>query len=579
VRGGDSTVRYSSGPRTTRGGTTGGSDRGSSSARGGSSIIPDSSAAIDLGGSITPRHTPLPRFSGSSKPDRASGEVRPSAGYTARTRTRTRPSPTGAATIPGRSLNAADLTSRYRGAGSRAASPARGSGTSAPGGTMLSAGRRGVTSTSDTTSGTNDRAAYRKRAANAAKKQKQRMNRLGKADPNRANQVDMAGRAVGNAFESGLDLGTRILTGGKVGSGVLLGKTRGVKTKSGKNNGNKTDGKLGGRDKSGGLSKSDGPRKPGGKGTPGGDSTTGKSGGLSDPSDRSGGAGPGPGGDNYGGKYVDDGSYYNNYYDCYDNRYWFGQCGVRAGWCSPYSAWGYTPIGWLGWGWNCVWDWYWYGLGYAWYYPRYSTYQVPIYDVTTQIVYQSVVPEEQITYIETAQSDVDAFTGEPSDETLQPDQQQVLTRASDYYLELGDRSFRDGKYGDAVHFYAKAVEFGEHNGVLYMVLADALFATGDYHYAAYAMRRALELDPALIDGTVDKRGFYTDASDFDGQMELLERYVEDHFLDQDARLVLIINYMFSGRDKAALTLLQDDFTGETAATPIGGLLRKRLESR
>ena len=35
-------------------------------------------------------------------------------------------------------------------------------------------------------------------------------------------------------------------------------------------------------------------------------------------------------------------------------------------------------------------------------------------------------------------------------------------------------------------------------GVLFLVLSDALFATGDYHYAAYALRRALELDPGIV---------------------------------------------------------------------------------
>ena len=49
----------------------------------------------------------------------------------------------------------------------------------------------------------------------------------------------------------------------------------------------------------------------------------------------------------------------------------------------------------------------------------------------------------------------------------QAEDPQSLNRASDYYLMLGDRAFREGRYADAVHYYAKAVEFAPDNGILH----------------------------------------------------------------------------------------------------------------
>jgi tetratricopeptide (TPR) repeat protein len=150
-----------------------------------------------------------------------------------------------------------------------------------------------------------------------------------------------------------------------------------------------------------------------------------------------------------------------------------------------------------------------------------------------------------------------------------------LVRAASHYLTLGDRAFREGRYSDAVHFYAKAVEFSPDEGVLHLILADALFATGDYHYAAYALRRAFELDPQLADSVVDKHGFYGDPTEFDRQIALLERYLEDHFIDDDARLVLAANYLFGNRPSQALDLLDSAFSLGLRETHAGKVLHTR----
>jgi tetratricopeptide (TPR) repeat protein len=156
--------------------------------------------------------------------------------------------------------------------------------------------------------------------------------------------------------------------------------------------------------------------------------------------------------------------------------------------------------------------------------------------------------------------------------------QSPLSIAAQRYLELGDRAFREGRYTDAVQFYAKAVEFAPDQGALYLVLADALFAAGDYHYGAYSVRRALELDPALVESQVDKHSFYPDPAQFDAQLDQLERYIAEHPTDRDARLVLGLNYLFGGRPMdAERTLSGAAMSDDVAAQKI--LARARVQSQ
>ena len=164
----------------------------------------------------------------------------------------------------------------------------------------------------------------------------------------------------------------------------------------------------------------------------------------------------------------------------------------------------------------------------------------------------------------------------PVGEAVAPPRSAAPREASDaaasQYLTLGDEAFREQRYADAVHFYAKAVELAPHQGVLYLVLSDGLFATGDYHYGAYALRKALELDPALARNVVDKHAFYGDPADFDRQLAVLERFVADHPGDQDATLMLSANYLFGGRPAAAVDLLESDISATLRANDAALLL-------
>lgn len=236
-----------------------------------------------------------------------------------------------------------------------------------------------------------------------------------------------------------------------------------------------------------------------------------------------------------------------------------------------------------GWGWSFCWGGYYpyypyyysYWNPYGWYYPAY--YYPYYYSYYPAYVYSPPVVYQTVYYGDAYSGDGETASAAPEQEpaTTAPEapttyganalppagaERSLAVRATSEYLSLGDRAFREGSYGRAVRYYAKAVEYSPDDAVLYLVLSDALFATGDYHYAAYALRRALELDPELTLGTVDKHQFYGKPSDFDAQLVLLETYLADHYMDDDARLVLAANYLFGGSPEKAVELLENPFS-------------------
>jgi cytochrome c-type biogenesis protein CcmH/NrfG len=280
---------------------------------------------------------------------------------------------------------------------------------------------------------------------------------------------------------------------------------------------------------------------------------------------------------------------------CWNNCWWWGNgfddCGFGWFWwwngCHPWSSWCWWnhPCNfglWWGWGWAPCNNWSW------WYYPAYSA---PIYYTTIVERYYEEPAQNQYSSAQPAYDDSQSSSGEGViddarerartstsdkrllDSLLIPSSQSDMERAAKEYLTLGDNAFTERRYGDAVHFYAKAIEFAPNDGTYYLILSDALFATGDYHYAAYALRRALELDPTQASAPVDKHEFYkSDPQEFDRQLAVLELYVQDQPTDQDARLVLAANYLFGGRPAAAVDLLDKTESAKVRDESAGRLI-------
>lgn len=243
---------------------------------------------------------------------------------------------------------------------------------------------------------------------------------------------------------------------------------------------------------------------------------------------------------------------YNN--NCYSNWYWNS--------CFPYwnNWWWGSCSGWFfgfGWGWGgsyCYYNPWW---SSPWCYTSYN-YCWPTYAYCSpQVVYNYYYDEKPIEREVIAAPAAEVIGAEMLPTSQSPD---VALRAATEYMALGDRAFTEGRYGDAVHYYAKAIEFAPEDGVLYLVLSDGLFATGDYHYAAFALRRALDLNPEIATLGLDKRTFYGNPADFDQQLALLERYVADHVIDADARLVLGANYLFSRQAEKCVEFFDSPFS-------------------
>lgn len=281
-------------------------------------------------------------------------------------------------------------------------------------------------------------------------------------------------------------------------------------------------------------------------------------------------------------------NYWDPYYSCGTSQW--NQCGPWVSWCSPNSWW------WWG---TCS---YWFpycgpSWSFSYCYNRFGGYwgYGSSYYASPYVVYMAPPPAYYAAYevyqepVEEPVPVADLAPAQPGEVVIAPPPAQqsdsrpsastdALSRAAGHYLTLGDRSFRDGRYSDAVHFYAKAVEYAPAEGVLRLILSDALFATGDYRYAAQELRRALELDPGLLDSIVDKHGFYGDPGAFDVQLMLLERYVQDHFLDDDARLLLAANYLFGSRADACLEILESPYSVDVRNSPAGQMLAERARA-
>jgi hypothetical protein len=120
------------------------------------------------------------------------------------------------------------------------------------------------------------------------------------------------------------------------------------------------------------------------------------------------------------------------------------------------------------------------------------------------------------------------------------------------YVDLGDFYFRAGRFDDAVEAYGKARSYTPNDASVHFVLADAAFANGDYHYAAFLIAEAVRLDPAVASATTDKRTFYGDVKLFDAQVAALDSYLAKQPYDAMGHLVRGYNLRFSGQpDEAA----------------------------
>ncbi|MBI5852668.1 MAG: tetratricopeptide repeat protein [Planctomycetes bacterium] len=208
-----------------------------------------------------------------------------------------------------------------------------------------------------------------------------------------------------------------------------------------------------------------------------------------------------------------------NWYDCNSSFVlWWNSCSPSlatvsyANWWWPSDC--YLPGSWLGWG-----------------------YSQPY--VVTMPLRETVV--------------VARAEPEPEPESEEEKAARDLRTLADRHLRLGDWYFKQARFDEAAESYMRALAYAPDDGSIHFVIADALFATADYHYAAYMIRKGIEFDAGLVHADADKRAFYGDGKVFDAQVAALEKYCADKPYDAAAQLVLAYNLRFSGRSPEALT--------------------------
>ncbi len=133
---------------------------------------------------------------------------------------------------------------------------------------------------------------------------------------------------------------------------------------------------------------------------------------------------------------------------------------------------------------------------------------------------------------------------------------ETLSDAAERHLSLGDYYFKQGRFADASESYLRALAYAPDDGSIHFVIADALFAQGDYHYAAHMVSRGVILDSELVFADADKRTFYGEPGQFDKQMETLNAYVAEKPYDAAAHLLRGYNLHFSGEKPTAKVAFQ-----------------------
>lgn len=123
------------------------------------------------------------------------------------------------------------------------------------------------------------------------------------------------------------------------------------------------------------------------------------------------------------------------------------------------------------------------------------------------------------------------------------------------HLNEGDRLFREGSYIEALASFemANAYQGTDPESLLYLMHTKA--ALGQYHSAAFLLRKTLDNFPELPLVNLEPKGFYEDPSAYVRHVEKLQRRAEEDAYDPDPQLLLAYYQWFAGdHDKARQSL-------------------------
>ncbi len=227
--------------------------------------------------------------------------------------------------------------------------------------------------------------------------------------------------------------------------------------------------------------------------------------------------------------------------------WWFGS----PLWCDPWWSWGpYWPP--------------YYGYGFAAYYPS------PVY-----------VPVYYPVYPEGAPASAGVYTSPPAGGTYQrsDDDKEVkeTVKPEVNALVLGDNAFRSGDYSKAIEEYEQAIVLEPGSAIARFALGEALFVKGDYAYAAFVLRKGLELDGSWLDVEVTKDRVYGKLADYATALNKLETFVASHPYDGAAKFVLGYEYFVTKQYDRAKEMLEQ--ARQLGPDPAADLILDAIEKR
>jgi predicted Zn-dependent protease len=97
-------------------------------------------------------------------------------------------------------------------------------------------------------------------------------------------------------------------------------------------------------------------------------------------------------------------------------------------------------------------------------------------------------------------------------------------------MQRAEEAFRRGQYDDAVRFANHAAVEMPNHGRVFLFMAQALFAVGDYGAAAGALHQGMAMSDPKEWGVIVQnfRQTYGKAGDFSEQLRRLEKFVSEH---------------------------------------------------
>lgn len=184
------------------------------------------------------------------------------------------------------------------------------------------------------------------------------------------------------------------------------------------------------------------------------------------------------------------------------NRGWWGygrNIWWTPGWNTWAWGWGWPFLGWNNWGWGLGW-----GLGNVGWGYSYPTYYDTTYVYPTTTLYADAT-DVAVPNVQQPGLDPLATTGD--------------------FVADGEAAFRAGRYQDALRLWQHAMVDDPDNGAVVLLMAQALFALGQYESAANTTQMGMQMLPETEWGNVVRNytQLYGNIEDYTNQVRAAEK--------------------------------------------------------